>query len=132
LKPGSNPNSNADAIFYVLKHRGRPMTAYQILHELEGTTIKAPVQVYRALTQLVALGKVHRVESLNAFVRCNARHARSRPGFLICRHCGAVQEFDDTAIDEISDRLAERGFAVETLSLEVTGLCTSCRIEAVA
>ncbi|HEV2516106.1 MAG TPA: transcriptional repressor [Devosia sp.] len=131
MRTRSNLSANADEIFSVLQVVARPLTAYQILHELEGTTIKAPVQVYRALSQLMTSGKVHRVESLNAFVLCDRHHATSRPGFLICKHCGTVQEFDDEAIDEISSRLAGAGFEVENLSLEVSGLCVACRSEAV-
>jgi Fur family zinc uptake transcriptional regulator len=127
LRSRSNFSSSADEIFLLLREIGRPLTAYQILHELEGTTIKAPVQVYRALSKLMASGKVYRVESLNAFVLCDRHHETARPGFLICKHCGTVQEFDDEAIEEISRRLDGAGFAVETLSLEVSGLCVSCR-----
>lgn len=131
MRTRSNLSSNADEIFFVLQEVARPLSAYQILHELEGTTIKAPVQVYRALSKLMAAGKVHRVESLNAFVLCDGHHETSQqPGFLICTHCGAVQEFDDAAMGEISDRLANAGFTVAALSLEVSGLCASCRPEA--
>lgn len=130
MRTRPNLSTNADEIFFVLQQVARPLSAYQILHELEGTTIRAPVQVYRALSKLVASGKVHRVESLNAFVLCDGHHVCSRPGFLICKHCGTVREFDDVAIDEISNRLAGAGFAVETLSLEISGLCVSCRPEA--
>lgn len=126
----SKLSSNADEIFEVLRSVARPLMAYQILGALEGTSIRAPVQVYRGLSQLMSLGKVHRVESLNAFVLCDRHHELSRPGFLICKHCGTVQEFDDKAIDELSGRLASAGFAVESLSLEVSGLCVSCRAEA--
>lgn len=122
-------SSNADEILFALQKAARPLTAYQILHALEGTTIKAPVQVYRALSQLMASGKAHRVESINAFVLCDRHHASPHPGFLICKHCGTVQEFDDGAMDEISSRLASAGFTVETFTLEVSGLCLSCRTD---
>jgi Fur family zinc uptake transcriptional regulator len=122
--------SNVDEIFGILQASGRALSAYQILDELGGTTIRAPIQVYRALALLVAAGKVHRVESINAFVLCDRRHTTSRPGFLICKRCGTVQEFDDAAIEEISDRLAEGGISVDALSLEVSGSCSSCRAAA--
>lgn len=129
LKPRLSQNSNVDEIFDVLQHVGRPLTAYQILHALDGTAIRSPVQVYRALSKLAGLGKVHRVESINAFVLCDGHHTTSRPGFLICTQCGTVQEFDDAAIDQLSTRLDVTGFSVATVCLEISGLCALCQAE---
>lgn len=129
MRTRSTLNSNVEEVFLLLQEVARPLTAYQILNALEGSTIKAPVQVYRALSKLIDSGTVHRVESLNAFMLCDHHHATPWPGFLICKRCGTVQEFDDPAVNQISDRLAKTGFEVLSLSLEVSGLCASCRTQ---
>ena len=48
----------------------KPLTAYEILEKLRPKGVSAPTTVYRALDKLVASAKVHRIESLNAFVAC--------------------------------------------------------------
>ncbi|MCB1460156.1 MAG: transcriptional repressor, partial [Nitratireductor sp.] len=50
---------------------GGPLSAYGILDQLREEGFRAPLQVYRALEKLVDQGKVHRLESLNAFVACS-------------------------------------------------------------
>ena len=45
----------------------RPLSAYDLLDRLRPTGVAAPLTVYRALDKLMRAGKVHRIESLNAF-----------------------------------------------------------------
>ena len=44
------------------------MKAYAILFNVQKKGIKAPLQVYRALDKLVEIGKIHKIESRNAFI----------------------------------------------------------------
>ena len=46
------------------------MKAYAILFNVQKKGIKAPLQVYRALDKLVEIGKIHKIESRNAFIAC--------------------------------------------------------------
>jgi Fur family transcriptional regulator, zinc uptake regulator len=106
----------------------RAQSAYDILDRLRGTKIRAAVQVYRALEKLVASGRVHRVESLNAFVMCDCTHAASAPGFMLCTCCGDVEEFDaGKTVSAVKGKL--RQFKIEHPSLELKGLCAHCQTE---
>jgi Fur family zinc uptake transcriptional regulator len=52
----------------------RPLNAYDLMAKLTPLAIASPPTVYRALKRLISDGKVHRIESLNAFIACS--HAR--------------------------------------------------------
>ena len=130
---------HAANIMGVLSESLRPLSAYDLLDHLRPTGVAAPLTVYRALDKLIASGKVHRIESLNAFVACRSgQHhehdlGETRPqprsvGFAICDRCGIVDEFGDTSIfDELDRNLVKRGFQPRASALEVHGLCASCR-----
>ncbi|GAF76572.1 unnamed protein product, partial [marine sediment metagenome] len=61
---------NQDVVIKALAAIGQPLSAYRILDLdcVRDAGLKAPLTIYRALDKLVALGLVHRIESLNAFV----------------------------------------------------------------
>jgi Fur family zinc uptake transcriptional regulator len=115
---------NQRAVLACLSGERRPLTAYQILDRLRGGGIAHPPTVYRALNDLIRLGLVHRVESLNGFVACDHGPGEHRAGFAICRECNAVEEVD--LEDPAMAGLAPPGFAVERISLEFAGLCAAC------
>ena len=129
-------NANDNAVLVALGRAARPLSAYDILDRARSGALKAPVQVYRALEKLARRGLVHRIEALNAFVACSAHdetcgepehtHPRHRPGFVVCRECGAVREFEDRRLAKVAADAAGPGFAVETVSLEVLGRCARC------
>lgn len=107
----------------------QPVGAYALLEMLtkEGWSAGPPT-VYRALEFLVRTGLVHRIALLNAFVGC------SRPGqvhagaFLLCSQCGAAAELDDESVSRAIVEAAGRlGFSVGRQTIEVEGLCPSCR-----
>ena len=107
----------------------QPVGAYALLETLgrEGWSA-APPTVYRALEFLQRHGLVHRVALLNAFIGC------SRPGqphagkFLLCAGCGMAAELEDETIERAVAAAAERlGFSVARQTVEVEGLCPSCR-----
>jgi Fur family zinc uptake transcriptional regulator len=128
-------NDNDQSVLNALGGSSRPLSAYDILGRARGDSLKAPVQVYRSLQKLERRGFVHRIEALNAFVAC-ADHAHEhdhascdhRPGFVICRDCGTVREFEDEHVGEIAERAAGEGFAIDLVSLEVYGRCTACHL----
>jgi len=106
-----------------------PVGAYALLASLRGEGLNAqPPTVYRALDFLLEQGLLHKLERLNAYVGC------CRPGdghagqFLICLGCGVAAEMDDPAITAAVDAGAARlGFTVSRRTVEVEGLCPSCR-----
>ena len=52
----------------------RPLSAYDLIATIGPQVPASPPTIYRALKKLISDGKVHRIESLNAFVAC--RHSR--------------------------------------------------------
>ena len=119
---------NDRAVLDLLERADTPMGAYEILEALRPFGLRAPPQVYRALNRLVAEGRVHRIESLNAFVACDHPGHEEVLAFLICRSCGTVQELDDRRTEAlVRDLGMQTGFAVDAALLEVRGRCADCR-----
>ena len=136
-------NKNEKKVLSALGRSEKPLSAYDILGRARSDALKAPVQVYRALEKLSSRGLVHRIEALNAFVACTDcahpahdhedgthAHAQHRPGFVICRDCGSVREFEDERVAGIAAEAAGEGFSVELVSLEVYGRCAACEAAA--
>lgn len=139
--PKSGPKSSELSphslkVFEVLSKSAKPMSAYDILDKLRRHGIKAPPTVYRALDALLERGRVHRIESLNAFVACHDEDEEDRDTdhiaqFAVCRSCGGVTEIHDhrlsTIIHDISSRLQ---FRIDREMLELIGQCHACRDQA--
>ncbi|HQT66496.1 MAG: hypothetical protein B7Z78_00220 [Rhodospirillales bacterium 20-60-12] len=107
----------------------RPVTAYQLLEQLQQTRAKAaPPTVYRALEFLLEQHLIHRIERLNAFIACAESGMHMHPvQFLICLRCKAVTEMDDHTISDVVRRAAEaHHFRAEFSTVEVEGLCADC------
>lgn len=119
---------NHERVFAHLRKAGAPLTAYQILEGMQDDRIRAPVTVYRALDRLVSEGRVHRIESLNAFVPCRAaNHYRHAPVFAICCECGSVQEvLQPDLFDRLSAFALSGGFSVHEALVELRGRCADC------
>ena len=111
-----------------LRRAGRPVSAYEIIDRVRDTVVLAPQTVYRALDRLIAGGKAHRLESLNAFVACHQHDHHGAAVFAICEDCGKVREFDEQAAILPLEAWARReGFEVRQMTLELRGRCASCR-----
>ena len=104
------------------------MSAYELLDAVRPNGISAPPTVYRALTRLIGEGLVHRLESINAYVACaDSEHHRDPAVFTICRDCGQVDELPEgKLVRQLQDRAMQRGFRVETTTIELSGRCASC------
>lgn len=110
----------------------KPLGAYDILAVLSETDGRraAPPTVYRALDFLLGNGLIHRIVSLNAFVGCICPRQGHQGQFLICRACHTAIELEQPAIRQtIIDSAEQVGFAVESQTVEVIGVCTTCRKE---
>jgi Fur family zinc uptake transcriptional regulator len=105
-----------------------PIGAYDILAELAKERDKAaPPTVYRALEFLMQAGLVHRIDSLNAFLGCDAPEHAHVAQFLVCRGCQRVVELDDPSLNRIlAEKSRAAGFRIEPTSLEIKGLCSDC------
>ncbi len=106
----------------------RPLTAYQLLDRLKETRKSAmPPTIYRALDFLIENKLIHKVESLNAFVACEAGHHEHAIQFLICNGCGQVTELEDHGIAHAMDKAAaSAGFIASSTIVEIEGTCLAC------
>ena len=121
-------SGNDRAVLSALDGAERPLSAYEILEKARSSSVRAPTQVYRSLQKLEGQGLVHRIEALSAFVTCSALHEdEHRPAFVICRGCSSVREFQAPGIFTVAREAAGPEFSVEAVSLEIFGLCASCR-----
>ncbi|MEM6758513.1 MAG: Fur family transcriptional regulator [Pseudomonadota bacterium] len=119
--------SHAERVFDYLKRCGHPASAYGILNGLRGDGVNASTTVYRALQKLVAAGRIHRIESLNAFTVCCSAHDDEAPVFAICADCGSVTEHVDIDVIQSLASLSKRaGFALNHSVLEIHGRCSDC------
>ncbi len=121
---------NQALVLGTLESAGAPLSAYTILDHLRGEGLRAPLQVYRALDKLVAIGMVHRLESLNAFVAC--RHPgcghHETVAFMICEACSNVGEITDASLEDRLKLAAEdAGFAPKRSIIELRGTCRDCQ-----
>lgn len=119
--------------------RHAPVGAYDILSEMQRDAEKdgkpgakvAPPTVYRALDFLMEQGLVHKVESQNAYIGCSHPDGSHDCGFLICREYGSALEIEDDSLSNLLSELASRhGFEARRSTVEIEGLCPSCRSRA--
>ena len=115
-------------ILDILARSAAPMSAYAILDVLKRNRPKlAPPTIYRALSSLVAQGRVHRLESLNAFVACQCGEHQDDMILSICDACGRVEE---RLAPEVTSRLSriagKSGFVASRHVIELRGRCAAC------
>jgi len=109
-----------------------PVGAYALLDALRGAhPHAAPTTIYRALEFLAEHGLIHRIESLNAYIGCTHPEEPHASQFLICARCSAAAEIDDPSVSRaLSKSASGMGFAITRQTVELSGLCPSCRREA--
>lgn len=115
-------------VIEVLNEATEPLSPYQIQDTLkrQGKYLDH-VTIYRVLDSLSSLNLVHKVLSVGGFIRCALPEEESCHRFLVCRECGAIQEFADKALCQKESEAAERlGFQTEHHLTEFSGLCLRC------
>ena len=121
---------NETLVFEFLEAAGKPASAYDILDGLRGEGLRAPLQVYRALSKLIESGTVHRIESLNAFVACKHQGCGGREVsiFMLCERCDSVTEAVDTdTATALASLCTARSFSGTRQMIEITGVCAACQ-----
>ena len=119
-------------ILAILREAGTALSAYNVLDELKASHPKiAPPTVYNALAALISAGRVHRVESLKAYIACQFRSGNHTSVLSICRECGIVEEHLAPHLHKtLSGFVAESGFAPQRHVVEVHGVCSACGTDA--
>ena len=125
-----NLSKNQQIIFDLIDKSSEPLKAYSILFNVQKKGIKAPLQVYRALDKLVAIGKIHKIESRNAFIACQNSSCQisKATAFSICESCEQVSEISNTKLSKYLSNIAdEAGMKFSKYNLEFFGLCKKCK-----
>ena len=113
----------------IIEKSKEPLKAYSILFNVQKKGIKAPLQVYRALEKLIKMGKIHKVESKNAFVACKNINCEisKATAFSICEICEKVTEIANNKLSIFLDNFEDKtGMKYRKYNLEFFGLCKKC------
>ena len=132
MQKENNLSKNQKIIFDIIHNSSEPLKAYSILFNVQKKGIKAPLQVYRALDKLVEIGKIHKIESRNAFIACqNSRCKISKAtAFSICESCENVSEISNSKLSKyLSNFVDETGMKFSKYNLEFFGLCKKCKVK---
>ena len=128
----NNLSKNQQIIFDLIDRSPEPLKAYTILYNVQKKGINAPPQVYRALDKLVEIGKIHKIESKNAFVACKNSNCQisKATAFSICESCEEVSEISDHKLSKYLKTFQEKaGMKFNKYNLEFFGLCKKCSIK---
>ena len=126
----SDLSKNQQIIFDLIDKSSEPLKAYTILFNVQRKGIKAPPQVYRALDKLVEIGKIHKIESKNAFVACKNSNCEisKATAFSICESCEIVDEISDIKLSKYLSKFNDnKGMKYKRFNLEFFGLCNRCK-----
>lgn len=84
--------------------------------------------VFRTMKLLQELDVVCRVPLEDGAARYRLSDSDAHHHHLVCRGCGAVQEFSDPALDRrIAARAEAADFRLEGHAVELYGTCANCR-----
>ena len=122
--------NNQQTVLDLLEKSKEPLKAYAILFDIQKKGIKAPLQVYRALDKLIAIGKVHKIESKNSYIACEHKNCNSSTStsFLICETCDQVTELKKKNLSEyFSKQSTQANFKYAKHNLEIYGMCKDCK-----
>ena len=123
-------SKNQQLVLEIIEKANEPLKAYSILFNVQKKGIKAPLQVYRALDKLIEIGKIHKIESKNAFVACRSSDCEisKATAFSICESCEMVDEISDTKLSKyLSNFSDKKGTKFKRFNLEFFGLCKKCK-----
>ena len=125
-------SKNQQIIFDFIEKAKEPLKAYSILFNVQKKGIKAPLQVYRALDKLVEIGKIHKVESRNAFIACKSSSCEisKATAFSICTKCENVSEINNPKLSKyLTNFEDDSGMKYSRYNLEFFGLCKKCIVK---
>ena len=123
-------SKNQQVVFDIIVKAKEPLKAYSILYNVQKNGIKAPQQIYRALDKLIEIGKIHKIESRNAFVACKNSNCEvsKATAFSICEKCEQVEEINDKKLSRYLANYSDKtGMKYKKYNLEFFGLCRKCK-----
>ncbi|MBI3342490.1 transcriptional repressor [Candidatus Curtissbacteria bacterium] len=115
------------SILELLEKEKSPVDVQFILDRLSELTVSAdPATVYRIMDAFYKKGIVERLELGEGKFRYEISK-REHHHHFICENCGAIEDVQDKAIEQIEARLSKnRGLVVTKHCLEFYGLCRKC------
>ena len=122
-------SKNQKIVLDIIEKSAQPMKAYSILFNVQKKGLKAPPQVYRALDKLVEIGKIHKIESRNAFIACQDSSCQisKATAFSICESCEKVTEINNSKLSNYLNNFKDNsGMKYSKYNLEFFGLCKKC------
>ena len=123
-------SKNQQIVLNLIEKAKGPLKAYSILYNVQKKGIKAPLQVYRALEKLIKIGKIHKIESKNAFIACNNSDCEisNATAFSICDSCEMVTEISNPKLSKYLANFQDKtGMRYNKYNLEFFGLCKKCK-----
>ena len=120
---------NQKIVLDIIEKSSQPLKAYSILFDVQKKGINAPLQVYRALDKLVEIGKIHKIESRNAFIACQNSNCQISKAtvFSICESCEKVTEIHNHKLSKYLKEFRDNsGMKYSKYNLEFFGLCKKC------
>ncbi len=125
-----NLSKNQQIVLNIVEKAKGPVKAYSILNNVQKKGINAPLQVYRALDKLIRIGKIHKVESRNAFIVCKNTNCEvsNATAFSICQACEKVTEIVNSKLSKYLKSFQDNtGMKYKKYNLEFFGLCQKCK-----
>ena len=123
-------SKNQRVVLDIIEKAKEPLKAYSILYNVQKKGIKAPQQIYRALDKLIEIGKIHKVESRNAFVACKNSNCEvsKATAFSICENCEEITEINNLNLSKyLTNFKDDSGIKYKKYNLEFFGLCKRCK-----
>ena len=123
-------SKNQQVVLDIIEKAKEPLKAYSILFNVQKKGIKAPQQIYRALDKLIEIGKIHKVESRNAFVACKNSNCEisNATAFSICEKCEKVTEINNSNLSKLLNNFKDNtGMKYKKYNLEFFGTCKKCK-----
>ena len=111
----------------IMETADMPLTAYDLIARLPHTQRPSPPVIYRALDRLSTKGRVHRIESLKAFIPCRSHGHTHEVVLAVCTDCNQVEEIEDHGLCGVVSRWQNTsGFSADQKTFEIVGHCKAC------
>ena len=114
-------------IVKIMEAANTPLTAYELIERLPARHRPSPPVMYRALDRLNADGRIHRIESLKAFVPCQSERHAHEVVLAVCADCRQVEEIEDHGLCRVVSNWEQTsGFHADHKTFEIIGQCGAC------
>ncbi len=112
----------------VIRHSDGHLDADQIHHLAQQKDPRISLStVYRNLNLLKEMGLISRLHLDEEHHHYELKDAPEHY-HLVCSRCGRVVEFDSSLVERLATEVSsEKGFAIERVRIDLTGLCHQCR-----